>query len=81
MKKCKYVTSVLGEIAPQVFQITDADIAKAFIKEFITKRNIELGDKNTILSNINKCKNITAVHKYVCNSLLMYEGLSLNVKQ
>ena len=36
-------------------------------------------DNNSKLDiNIQGCKNINAVHRYICNSLLKYEGMSVN---
>jgi len=80
MKTKVQIKSVLAEVAPQVFVMKHTNEAKKFIVEFITNKNIKEEDKKIILSNINKCNTIYSVHKYICNSLLMYEGHSVNSK-
>jgi hypothetical protein len=80
MKAKVQITSVLAEVAPQVFTMKQMNEAKKFIVEFITNKNIKEEDKRLILSNINKCNTLYSVHKYICNSLLMYEGHSINSK-
>jgi hypothetical protein len=80
MKAKVQIKSVLAEVAPQVFTMKQTNEAKKFIVEFITNKNIKEEDKRLILSNINKCNTLYSVHKYICNSLLMYEGHSINSK-
>jgi len=80
MKAKVQIKSVLAEVAPHVFVMKHTNEAKEFISKFISDRNIKEEDKRIILSNINKCNTIYSVHKYICNSLLMYEGHSINSK-
>jgi hypothetical protein len=80
MKAKVQIKSVLAEVAPQVFVMKHTNEAKEFISKFINDKNIKEEDKRVILSNINKCNTIYSVHKYICNSLLMYEGHSINSK-
>lgn len=77
MKNVK-IKSVFEQIAAEVFTMRDTNKAKAFISEFITSKGINGVDKNIIVNNVNKCTNINAIQRYVCNSLLQYEGLSVN---
>ena len=80
MKAKVQITSVLAEVASQVFTMKQMNEAKKLKVEFITNKNIKEEDKRLILSNINKCNTLYSVHKYICNSLLMYEGHSINSK-
>jgi hypothetical protein len=75
------IKSIFEQIAEQVFKMTDPAKAKAFIVEFVTEKNINDDDKRTILNNIEKLKSITQIQKYICNSLLQYEGLGVGVRK
>jgi hypothetical protein len=77
MKKFE-IKSVFEQIAAEVFTMRDVNKAKSFINEFITAKGINGVDKQIIVNNISKCTNISAIQRYVCNSLLKYEGMSLN---
>lgn len=77
MKKFE-IKSVFEQIATEVFTMRDVNKAKAFINEFITAKGINGVDKQVIINNVSKCTNINAIQRYVCNSLLKYEGMSLN---
>jgi hypothetical protein len=77
MKNLK-IKSVFEQIAAEVFTMRDTNKAKSFIVEFITSKGINGVDKNVIVNNVNKCTNINAIQRYVCNSLLKYEGMSVN---
>jgi hypothetical protein len=72
------IKSILEEIAPQVFQIRNLDEAKEIINNHVNGKKIKDTDKQIITRNINELKNINAVHRYVANSLLKYEGLGIN---
>ena len=72
------IKSVFEQIAAEVFTMRDTNKAKSFIVEFITSKGINGVDKNIIVNNVNKCTNINAIQRYVCNSLLKYEGMSVN---
>jgi len=77
MKAKVQIKSIFEQIATQVFVMRNLNEAKLFIKTFVEEKNINNVDKNIILSNIDKCKNIQAVQRYICNSLLKYEGMSV----
>jgi len=72
------IKSVLGEIAPQVFQVRNLDEAKDIIVNHINSKNIKDTDKGIIMTNVSQAKNINAIHRYIANSLLKYEGLGVN---
>jgi hypothetical protein len=75
------IKSIFEQIAEQVFKMTDANKAKAFIVEFVNEKNINDDDKRTILNNIENLKSIAQIQKYICNSLLQYEGLGVGVRK
>ena len=77
MKSLK-IKSVFEQIAAEVFTMRDVNKSKSYIVEFITSKGINGIDKNVIVNNVNKCTNINAIQRYVCNSLLQYEGMGLN---
>jgi hypothetical protein len=56
----------------------DINAAKTFISEFVNDKNINEQDKKLILNNIRDIKNIIKLQTYICNSLLKYEGMSVN---
>lgn len=78
MKTKVQIKSVFEQIAGKVFTITNVTQAKTYITEFITSKGIDGTDKQTIVNNVNKCTSITQLQRYVCNSLLMYEGMGVN---
>ena len=73
-----FVKSILQEITTVVFGMNDIEAIKAYVVHFVEERNIEASDKKSIIVNINACKNIVAAHRYLCNALLKFEGLSVN---
>ena len=75
------IKSIFEQIAEQVFKMTDATKAKTFIVEFVNEKNINDEDKRTILNNVENLKSITQIQRYICNSLLQYEGLGVGVKK
>ena len=77
MKNLK-IKSVFEQIAAEVSTMRDVNKAKSYIVEFITSKGINGIDKNVIVNNVNKCTNINAIQRYVCNSLLQYEGMGLS---
>lgn len=78
MKAKVQIKSVFEQIAQQVFTMKDTNTAKLFIIEFITSKGINGVDKNVIVNNVTKCSNINQIQRYVCNSLLQYEGMSVS---
>jgi hypothetical protein len=77
MKAKVQIKSIFEQIAEQVFVMRNINDIKTFIKSFVEGKNINNVDKNIILNNVDKCKNVTAVQRYICNSLLKYEGMSV----
>lgn len=72
------IKSIFEQIAFKVFSIRDVNQAKQFITEFVSNKNIKDEDKKVIIDNVNACKSISRIQSYICNSLLRYEGMSLN---
>jgi hypothetical protein len=58
----------------------DANQAKTFIIDFVTAKNIKDIDKQNIINVVSECKHISKIQAYICNSLLKYEGMSVNLK-
>jgi hypothetical protein len=77
MKKVQ-IKSVFEQIAGEVFKMKDANTAKLFIIEFITNKGINGIDKNVIVNNVTNCKSINQIQRYICNSLLTYEGMGVS---
>jgi hypothetical protein len=75
------IKSIFEQIAEQVFKMTDATKAKTFITEFVNEKNINDDDKRTILNNIDNLKSIAQIQRYICNSLLQYEGLGVGARK
>jgi ribosome biogenesis protein Nip4 len=75
------IKSIFEQIAEQVFKMTDATKAKTFITEFVNEKNINDDDKRTILNNIENLKSIAQIQRYICNSLLQYEGLGVGARK
>jgi N12 class adenine-specific DNA methylase len=72
------IKSIFEQIAEQVFQMKDVEQMKTFVREFVESKKIADDDKQRILKNISEIKNVTGFHRYICNSLLMYEGMGMN---
>jgi hypothetical protein len=72
------IKSIFEQIATQIFTMKDINAAKTFISEFVNDKNINEQDKKLILNNIRDIKNIIKLQTYICNSLLKYEGMSVN---
>jgi hypothetical protein len=77
MKVKVQIKSVFEQIASNVFTMKDVNQAKVYIAEFITSKGINGVDKNIIVNNVNKCTNINQLQRYICNSLLQYEGMGV----
>jgi len=75
------IKSIFEQIAEQVFKMTDAIKIKEFIVSFVNEKNINESDKKTILNNIETLKTTTQIQRYLCNSLLQYEGLGVGVRK
>jgi hypothetical protein len=72
------IKSIFEQIAAQVFTMKDINTAKTFISEFVNGKDINEIDKKLILNNIKDIKHISKLQTYICNSLLKYEGMSVN---
>jgi hypothetical protein len=72
------IKSIFEQIAEKVFVMNNINDIKSFVKSFVEEKNINNIDKNIILINVDKCKNVQAVQRYICNSLLKYEGMSVS---
>jgi len=72
------IKSIFEQISQKVFSMNNANDIKTYVTEFVNSKQIEDRDKQGIIKNINECKNVVAMHRYICNSLLKFEGLSVN---
>jgi ferredoxin len=72
------IKSIFEQIASEVFNMKDVNKAKQFVTNFVTNKKIKDEDKKVIIDNVNNCKSISRIQSYICNSLLRYEGMSLN---
>lgn len=70
--------SVLEEISTEVFSAKTLPLAQEVVKAHLGRHSINDSDKRAILQNVESCKNLLALQKYLCNSLLKFEGLSVN---
>ena len=78
MKTKVQIKSIFEQIAEKVFVMSNVNDIKSFIKSFVEEKSINNIDKNIIVTNVDKCKNTQAVQRYICNSLLKYEGMSVS---
>lgn len=72
------IKSIFEQIAEKVFQMKDVNEMREYVREFVESKKIADDDKQRILENIKDIKTPTAFHRYICNSLLMYEGMGVN---
>ena len=72
------IKSIFEQIASEVFNMKDVNKAKQFVTDFVNGKKIKDEDKTVIINNVNNCKSISRIQTYICNSLLRYEGMSLN---
>jgi len=72
------IKSIFEQISEQIFKMTDLQQAKAFIDNFVKEKNINDVDKQSIIKNVSECKSLIRLQTYICNSLLKFEGLSVN---
>jgi hypothetical protein len=77
MKAKVQIKSIFEQIAEKAFSMTNLQEIKTFVTEFVESKDINSVDKNTILTNVDKCRNVQAVQRYICNSLLQYENLGV----
>jgi hypothetical protein len=72
------IKSIFEQISEQVFQMRDVNEMKEFTKTFVESKKIKDEDKQRIIQNISEINTANAFHRYICNSLLMYEGMGMN---
>ena len=72
------IKSIFEQIASEVFNMKDVNKAKQFVTDFVNDKKIKDEDKTVIINNVNNCNSISRIQTYICNSLLRYEGMSLN---
>jgi len=77
MKKVQ-IKSVFEQISEQVFKMNNLNEAKTFTINFINEKNINEINKKNILQQLNDIKTLVRFQTYICNSLLKYEGMSVN---
>lgn len=77
MKSKVGVKSIMEEISGEVFAMTNVVEAKTKIIDHVNSKGIADDDKKLIIRSVEELKNMTAVHRYICNSLLRYEGLGV----
>lgn len=71
------IKSIFEQISIQVFDmksLSELDI----IIDFVNSKDIDGKDKANIVKNLRQCPNVKRVQMYICNSLLRFEGLSVN---
>ena len=76
--KTYQIKSIFEQISTNVFAMNNVNQAKTFINDFVNNKGINNIDKKTIINNVNKCSNINSIHRYICNSLLRYEGMGVS---
>lgn len=75
MKKIKN-TSILEKIAQEVWAESSLDRSKSILLDFITSSKMK--SKDDIVRNVQGIKSKYKLDYYVANSLLYFEGHSLN---
>jgi hypothetical protein len=79
MKKTSYnFKSVLEQIISDVYKMTDVNEAKNFIENFLEEKKIDDVTKKQMLQNISEIKSMLKLQFYMTNSLLRFEGMSVN---
>ncbi len=71
------IKSIFEQISEQVFVMTDLNKAKQYVKDFVTDKNIDEKDKQSILREVNNAKSLVKFQQYICNALLKYEGMGV----
>lgn len=72
------IKSIFEQISQDVFKMNNINDIKTYVVNFVNTKQIEDRDKQGIIKNINECRNVMAAHRYICNALLKFEGLSVN---
>jgi hypothetical protein len=69
------IKSIFEQISEIVFNTADLGFAKQNTIEFVSSKNINNKDKQSILKAINECTTLYKFQNYIANALLKYEGL------
>ena len=69
------IKSIFEQISEVVFNTADLTIARQSTIEFVSSKNINPKDKQSILKAVNECTNIHQFQRYIANAILKYEGL------
>jgi hypothetical protein len=72
------IKSTLADIAPEVYEAVNYETAKAIIQEHLKDSIIKDEDRKKMLDGVSKMNNLRQIQTYFSNSLLKYEGMSLN---
>jgi hypothetical protein len=72
------IKSIFEEISGDVFAMTDLNQMKTFVVSYVEGKRIKDEDKKRIVIDVVKLDSVYAFHRYVCNSLLKYEGMGMN---
>lgn len=73
------IKSTLEKIVEHVFVEVDFTKAKNIAVKHLEETTVK--DKDRMIKEINNARNINALHRYLCNALLKYEGLGINSKR
>lgn len=72
------ITSKLANIPVEEYTTVNFEAAKLLILEHISQTTIRDEDKRKLLDGIKKSRNFASMYSYYYNSLLKFEGLSVN---
>lgn len=72
------IKSKLADIPIEEYKAVNFEAAKLLILEHISQTTIKDDDKKKLLEGIKKSRNFASMYSYFYNSLLKYEGLSVN---
>jgi hypothetical protein len=79
MKKTNYnFKSVLEQIINNVYEMKDVNEAKNYITNFLEEKKIDEVTKKQMLQNLSEIKSMFKLQYYMTNSLLRFEGMSVN---
>jgi hypothetical protein len=72
------IKSIFEEISGDVFAMTDINQMKTFVVNYVEGKKINDADRKRIVIDVVQLDSVHAFHRYVCNSLLKYEGMGMN---
>ena len=78
LKSKPQIKSIFEQISQQVFQMNNLEEVKTFVIDFVSKKHINEVDKQNIINQVNNTTSVVKFQKYICNSLLKYEGMGVN---